>query len=183
MNRRRFLIWSGKLAALSWLLSSCSRHKQVKGGIIGADASTGHLLRDGYKGENVEIYQKDTIIIGGGVSGLTAARYLKQANLDVELLELEKHVGGNAAFGNNELSSFPWGAHYIPVPNNDLQEYLDFLEQCEIITGRDGNGLPVYNELFLCYDPQERLYINGKWQDGLIPQFGVPDNELNHVYS
>jgi hypothetical protein len=31
--------------------------------------------------------------------------------------------------------------------------------------------LPVYNETHLCFDPQERLYINGRWQDGIIPKF------------
>jgi len=36
---------------------------------------------------------------------------------------------------------------------------------------------PVYDERYLCHAPQERLYSNGYWQDGLWPTLGVPQAE------
>ncbi|HCL04853.1 MAG TPA: FAD-dependent oxidoreductase, partial [Chitinophagaceae bacterium] len=64
-----------------------------------------------------------------------------------------------------------------PIPNNNLTEYLSFLEDVGVITGYNDEGLPVYNEHYLCFDPEERLFINGSWQEGLVPHFGVPDQE------
>jgi predicted NAD/FAD-dependent oxidoreductase len=122
------------------------------------------------------------VIVGGGVSGLSAARWLKNEGVDnFVILDLEKTMGGNAVNGKNDVSSFPWGAHYIPTPNNNLTEYLSFLEESKVITGYDEAGLPVYNDYYLCSDPQERLYINGEWQDGLIPHAGVPDKDKQQI--
>ncbi|MFT3932238.1 MAG: hypothetical protein QM726_01380 [Chitinophagaceae bacterium] len=50
-----------------------------------------------------------------------------------------------------------------------------------MIVSTDTSGLPVYNEDYLCFDPEERLYINGKWQDGLVPHFGLPANDRQQI--
>lgn len=173
------------LSAASGLMQQCrfvGKHS-ARGKISGANSSVGHLLRDPaiLAQEPSETIYTETVIIGGGVSGLAAARRLRQNDHpDFLLLELDKETGGNAASGKNEISTYPMGAHYIPLPNNNLKEYLLFLEECNVITGYE-NNLPVINELYLCFDPQERLYINGYWQEGIIPHFGVPDDELLQV--
>ena len=38
---------------------------------------------------------KSVAIIGGGISGLSAAKYLLEANANVTLLEKENRLGGN----------------------------------------------------------------------------------------
>lgn len=182
MNRRSFIALSAGLTALSSWILSCKPGRKIKGRIVGASAAMGHFIRDKQFPAPTNISQKDIVIIGGGISGLSAARYLRQNKIsNWILLELEDHTGGNAAYGQNELSRYPWGAHYIPIPNNDLQEYLQFLEDSNVITGRNETGLPVYNDLYLCFDPQERLYINGRWQDGLVPHYGVPSPQLKQI--
>lgn len=182
MDRRTFIQWGAGLTGLSSFLISCGEQRVIPGKIIGANAARGHLLRDQRMGHASTFVNKEVVIIGGGISGLSAARWLRNKGVkEVVLLELEDHIGGNAFHDHNILSAYPWGAHYIPVPNNDLKEYLDFLTECEVIVNRDPGGLPIYNELSLCFDPQERLYINGRWQEGLIPQFGVPSEELQHL--
>ncbi|MGC4100235.1 FAD-dependent oxidoreductase [Ferruginibacter sp.] len=93
----------------------------------------------------------------------------------------EKEVGGNAKSGANEISAFPWGAHYVPIPNNDLTAYIDFLDECGIIKSRGENNLPEYKEEYLCFDPEERLFINGRWQDGLVPHFGLPAKDIAQI--
>jgi hypothetical protein len=181
MHRRKFLRIISALTAGSSMLPSC-RRSLVKGRIVGASAEVGHLLRHKDFGEPVTIIEKDCIILGAGVSGLSAARRLYQSGRkDLLVLELEKAVGGNSCSGGNELSPYPWGAHYVPVPNNNLTEYLDFLEECGAIEGISPGGLPVYNELYLCFDPQERLFINGRWQEGLVPEYGLQEEDKNQV--
>ncbi|HYH15242.1 MAG TPA: FAD-dependent oxidoreductase [Flavisolibacter sp.] len=183
MNRRDFIQDSLALIGLTAAFASCQqKEKAIKGKIMGASAHVGHMLRDASFTTPAETIQKDIVIVGGGVSGLSAARFLqKQGVKDFLLLDLEENVGGNAASGNNVVSAFPWGAHYIPIPNNSLQEYQDFLTEVGVITGRNQQGLPIYNEYHLCFDPQERLYINGRWQEGLIPHLGVPEADQKQI--
>lgn len=185
MNRRRFILNLSAFAGTGMLLQSCGTpsRKQVPGEIVGASASVGHLLRDGrIGGEPEHAGSTDVVIVGGGVSGLSAARWLQKHKINnFVLFDLEKHAGGNTASGQNKICAYPWGAHYIPIPNNDLTEYLAFLQECNVITGYNEQQLPVYNEYHLCFAPEERLYINGIWQHGLVPHNGVPPAEQQQI--
>ena len=89
------------------------------------------------------------------------------------LLELESRVGGNAISGRNAVSAYPWGAHYVPIAGSDAIEVRQLFEELGIITGKDSNGSPIYDEEYLCADPMERLFIHGRWQEGFVPQLGV----------
>lgn len=175
MDRKKFIQVSAGLAGLGGMLYGCNRPRKISGKMAGTGEERGHFLRDKKAGSPVSITEKQFVIVGGGISGLAAAWQLKRTgNTDFVLLELEPHTGGNAASGRNALSAYPWGAHYIPIPNNNLADYHGFLQSCNVITGYN-SGIPVYNEQYLCFDPQERLYINGRWQDGLVPHYGIPD--------
>ena len=113
------------------------------------------------------------LIVGGGISGLSAARHLKQKGIsDFLLIELEDHLGGNSSNGENAYSKFPLAAHYLPLPNVQDKELLRFLHEAQIITTFDEKGLPVFDEEQLCFAPEERLYYKNTWQEGLIPRYG-----------
>ncbi|TCZ65686.1 flavin monoamine oxidase family protein [Flaviaesturariibacter aridisoli] len=180
-SRRDFLRLSLGLLGLA----SCGTRGAgpVPGSIVGANAAVGHLLRDTKAPPHAAGYQDvDVLIVGAGVSGLSAARALHRGGTtDLLVLDLEDEAGGNARGGRNSVSAYPWGAHYVPTPNNDLQEYLVFLQEAGVVTGFAANGLPQYNEYHLCFDPQERLFINGRWQEGLVPHFGLGANDLREV--
>ncbi|MEI8171301.1 MAG: hypothetical protein WCG50_16650, partial [Rhodoferax sp.] len=70
----------------------------------------------------------------------------------------------------------PLGAHYLPVPSNDAPEVQDLLE--ELGLRRRIAGRWEYDERHLCHSPQERLFINGAWQEGLLPVQGVGRDTL-----
>lgn len=182
MNRRYFIQLTVTFGALGAFFSSCKLQKKIKGKIKGASAHIGHMLRDKNFTEPVSVMQKKIVIVGGGVSGLSAAYHLQKAGFtDFLLLDLQEKTGGNSTYDSNNISAFPWGAHYVPIPNNSLVEYQQFLKEADVITGYTADGLPIYNELYLCFDPEERLYINGQWQEGLVPHFGVPPDEQKQI--
>lgn len=181
MNRKEFLQAAAVLSGFGLLQAACKNTNTIKGEIVGANATVGHLLRSQEKFTPSQIIFIDTVIVGGGVSGLSAARWLhKSKHTNFVLFELDKNVGGNAAYGSNNLSNYPWGAHYIPLPNNDLEEYLSFLKEANCITGFK-NELPIYNEEHLCAEPQERLFINGVWQHGLVPNYGLAEEDKKQI--
>jgi monoamine oxidase len=184
MNRRNFIKDATAVITAGSVLQQCTlvNNQTIKGKIVGANSTTGHLLRETQHLVSTNTITTGTVIIGGGISGLSAARLLwKNGHKDFKLLELDAEIGGNTASGKNDVSAYPWGAHYVPIPNNDLKEFLNFLEECQVITGYNETGLPLINEFYLCFEPQERLYINGHWQEGLVPDFGVPPDEQKQI--
>ncbi len=183
-SRKDFL----KLASLaigSSYLTSCNL---VKGDRIipthfaGANSKTGHLLRENKFPSPTTKLTVDTVIVGGGISGLSAARNLLNNHFtDFVLLELDNTTGGNAKGGKNAVSEYPYGAHYLPVPNEHFTDLLDFLKEHNIVTGFDSKGLPIYNDYYLCAEPQERLHYKGMWQEGLPPKNGMSETERKEL--
>jgi hypothetical protein len=143
------------------------------GALGGADLARGHRLRDGGFPAPSAFEDVDLVIAGGGVAGLSAGWRLNDAGFTrFKLLELEDQVGGNARSGRNAVSAYPLGAHYLPVANREARALQHLLRQLGMITG-DADGAPVYDPEQLCADLQERLFWQGRWQDGLIPRSGI----------
>ena len=102
------------------------------------------------------------------MAGLNAAWHLdKRGFHDFVLLEMERQAGGNSRWGENEISKFPWAAHYVPVPAKGESLARELFEELGVF--RDGK----WDERVLCFDPQERLFINGHWQEGIEPEDGA----------
>ncbi|WP_266368298.1 FAD-dependent oxidoreductase [Tellurirhabdus rosea] len=186
---RRFFLKQAALAAGVLLagpagLSSCQpATAHIRGGLKGPSHAAGHLLRniarlpvpDGFSDTHV-------LIIGGGIAGLSARRWLhRQGVRDVLLVELEEAVGGNSRGDETPTAAHPWGAHYLPVLDLRNRELLQFLEECGSLTGFDPDQKPIYNEYHLCHDPEERLFINGFWQEGLVPETGLSEDEKAQI--
>jgi hypothetical protein len=183
VSRRDFLLQSMAVTtglALSQTISSCQSTPNIKGGIMGANATLGHKLRLPQLEKATKSISHDVVIIGGGIAGLSAARQLKKSGIDFVLMELENRAGGNSISGENSVSPYPWGAHYLPLPNLSNKELLEFLQEVNVITSFE-NGIPVFNDLYLCFDPKERLYLNEHWQEGIIPHDGVPQKDQQEI--
>jgi len=170
--RRTFVVGAALTGAAA--LAGCTRESVMEGAIVGPNRAVGHRLREGTlpvpgRRERVEV-----MIVGGGIAGLAAARELGRASIgETVLVELEGELGGNSSWGQSGRIPHPWGAHYVPLPGRDAPEILALFEELGVITGRDATGRPIYREEYLCHDPNERLFLHGRWQEGLIPHLGV----------
>ncbi|EHL24767.1 twin-arginine translocation pathway signal protein [Acidovorax sp. NO-1] len=182
MQRRHFLATAAASAAMGVLLPGCERApRALQGRFTGIDMARGHQLRDWLQTGNLPaptvVRRAPVIIAGGGVAGLAAARSLRLAGVnDFALLELEDTAGGNSRGGVVSGIACPLGAHYLPVPGDDAREVQDLLE--ELGLRRRVAGRWQYDERHLCHSPQERLFFDGEWQEGLLPVQGVGEATL-----
>ena len=172
VKRRDFLLAS----SFAFALNGCNKPLQIEGGFIGAAMERGHLLRQPQPQRTpAKTHRTRVLIAGGGVAGLAAARALRLRGMhDFALLELEDSAGGNSRAGAVNGMACPLGAHYLPVPdaaNPDAQHVQNLLE--ELGVARRVAGRWLYDEKVLCHSPQERLFINGQWQAGLLPVHDV----------
>ena len=169
------------LAAAALPLIGCEPHRRPHwtGGWVGASHERGHRLRDLGKSGRLPapavLRQAAVLVVGGGVAGLACARELAAAGIDdVQVLELEDTAGGNSR--GHRLAGFdcPLGAHYLPVPasghDTGLHALLESFGLC-----RHEHGRWVFDERHLCHSPQERLFFNGHWHEGLLP---LPDGDV-----
>ena len=143
--------------------------RTVTGGFVNDSFPLGHRLRDraAFRAPAQQL-RVPIVIVGGGMAGLSAAWHLdKRGFRDFVLLEMERQAGGNSRWGENEISRFPWAAHYVPVPAKGESLARELFEELGVF--RDGK----WDERALCFDPQERLFINGHWQEGIEPEDGA----------
>ena len=162
-------------------LTGCSpaaKHPLPPGDLLGMNHALGHRLRDGGFPPPSETRKTGVLIVGGGISGLSAAWKLANAAVDdFLLLEMESEVGGNSRAGQSQLVAYPWGAHYLPLPTREAVHVRDLLAELGVLQGDPAALRPIYDERYLCATPQERVYRNGFWEEGLLPHRGLDTAE------
>jgi glycine/D-amino acid oxidase-like deaminating enzyme len=166
LNRRGFLS-----AGLIGLTAKAER--RIEGSFVNEAWPLGHRLRD-HAGFRTPVRQVRVpiVIVGGGIAGLSAAWRLDKLGFrDFVLLEMEPQAGGNSRWGENEITRFPWAAHYVPVPSRRPSLARELLEELGVL--RDGK----WDERALCFAPQERLFLHGRWQEGIEPELGMTQTD------
>ncbi len=179
LKRRALLAAAAGLPALA----ACRRapdEPRYDGGWVGTSPERGHRLRDARSGSlpaAAVTRRAQVLIVGAGVAGLACARALAQRGVaDVHLVDLEDTAGGNARGHRIAGMDCPLGAHYLPVPGEAAIEVVELLE--ELGLSRVEHGRRRYDERHLCHSPQERLYVNGQWHEGLLPVADQPEATL-----
>ncbi|MBI4537541.1 MAG: FAD-dependent oxidoreductase [candidate division NC10 bacterium] len=183
VSRRDLLIGSLTLAGgqlAGWGRTSAAAADGAAGRIVGTSCREGHLLLGGFAFPRATRTERaSVVIVGGGVAGLAAARRLRRAGFrDFLVVELEETVGGNARAGRTEVTAFPWGSHYLPLPGPETREVKRLLFELGVIERFDRRGRPTYDERHLAHAPQERLFIHGRWQSGIYPWTGATARDL-----
>lgn len=85
------------------------------------------------------------------------------------LLEMQESAGGNARSGQNAVSRYPWGAHYVPVPGHEATHVRALFRELGVLS-ESGD----WDERTLCHSPQERIWQHGQWHGGLEPFDALP---------
>lgn len=173
MKRRGFL---GACSALPLL--ACSRPPDPRplppGTLGGADLALGHRLRQRAFPAPDQTRRIDTLIVGAGIGGLSAAWWLqRQGYGDFLLAELEATPGGNARAEGNEVTRFPLGAHYLPLPGPKALYVRLLLADLGVLEGDPEALRSRYDERYLCHAPRERVWFDGIWEEGLLPRRGA----------
>jgi len=171
LTRRNFL---GAAATAPAILSGCVKpdawRTRVDGRWVGDNAVLGHRVRDAraQPPTGARARRCDVLVVGSGIAGLSAARALQRAGItDFAVLELEDEPGGNSRGHAMHGLRCPLGAHYLPLPGPAAADIQDWL--VEIGLAQQTAGGLKWDERQLCHSPQERLYFNGRWQEGLLP--------------
>src|SRR5689334_10657569 len=115
-GRREFLAAGAALIA-----AGCTSTEATPGGeLFSTNHALGHRMRDGALPMPGETRRARVVVVGAGVAGLSAAWRLRRAGFDeLVVLELESEPGGNARWGRNAVSAYPWGAHYVTLPTRE----------------------------------------------------------------
>ena len=165
-SRRKFL--QSASAALVGL-SIKGGYPAIAGSFVNDSFHLGHQLRDRVNfPQPKQIVKRSVVIVGGGIAGLSAAwRLHKKGLTDFVLLEMNDQAGGNSRWGENEITAYPWAAHYVPVPGRKAIYVRELFEDIGVLK----NGQ--WEERYLCFTPQERLFLYGRWQDGIEPAIGL----------
>ncbi len=182
-SRREFL--TAVLGSpFAWAACTKKKNKRSFGGrLLGTSEREGHELLRGAVvssvGSSLEEQHAKVIIVGGGIAGLSAGwRLIREGIDDFLILELEPRLGGTSAYGVNATCSFPWAAHYICTPTIENRALVRLLDELGVVEKITANGRIVWSETALCRAPQERIFFQGYWYEGLYPIVGASKKDL-----
>ncbi|MDQ6758326.1 MAG: FAD-dependent oxidoreductase, partial [Acidobacteriota bacterium] len=143
--------------------------RRIEGSFVNESFPLGHRLRDRkqFRAPSRQV-RTPIVIVGGGMAGLSAAWRLDKLGFrDFVVLEMEPQAGGNSRWGENEFTRYPWAAHYVPVPAKGESLARELFEELGVL--QDGK----WSDRALCFAPQERLFLYGRWQEGIEPEAGM----------
>ncbi|MFL2801201.1 MAG: flavin monoamine oxidase family protein [Paracoccaceae bacterium] len=90
-------------------------------------------------GSNQNLAGKNVIVIGAGISGLSAASTLKQQGANVIILEAKNYIGGRIKTNRSLGSPFEYGAGWIhgPSKENPIRNLADRTNSSLFVTDDD----------------------------------------------
>lgn len=182
LNRRELI--TGLLGTQVAQLVGCARPSlPPEGKLFRTRFELGHQIRD--KQTIPATTKKESVgvaIVGGGMAGLSAGWRFKQSGFDdFVILELEDEAGGTAKSGSKGSFQFPWGAHYVPAPLPDNHGLIRLFDEIGIVDRILEDGTPVIGEQYLCREPEERVFYDGCWHEGLYPYLGASERDLTQL--
>ncbi|SCK12732.1 NAD(P)/FAD-dependent oxidoreductase [Vogesella sp. LIG4] len=172
MRRRDFLQRAAMLAGLP-LATACQRILSfgLPLEVSRPGMAQGHRLRDAQVLPSPRATrQTGVVIVGSGAAGLFAAWRLRRAGFNDFVVLNGPEPDGNAAGGRFDSWAYPTGAHYLPLPSRESVHVRELLAEMGVIEDAPFSERPRFDERVLVHAPDERLWRDGQWQYGLMPQ-------------
>jgi protoporphyrinogen oxidase len=170
MIRREFIRLS-TLAILPLIASCRADHKAHYDILVSSDMPIGHLSFSAGRFPLMRTISHETLIVGGGISGLAAASALRDH--DFVLCELSNEPGGTSGSIVIDGNRFAQGAHYdLAYPDYFGEEVLSFLDHLGIIQFNSFNSLWEFRDKQFLINPahESRCLSRGKYRNDVIPE-------------
>ena len=172
MDRRKFLKSTTAAISLPFWLQGCDFFVSNDFPIhVHSDYATGHLVMQSQSWEKRSGDKVETIIVGGGLAGLSSALRLK--NQDFKLFELSSRFGGTSSATEHAGISFSQGAHYdMAYPDTYGKEVLSVLEQINAIQYQPWNKSWSFTDRqhIIPKTRRQQCFEKGKWRKEVIEE-------------
>jgi hypothetical protein len=176
MKRRSFVLGGGIAGAAAASGVGFWRWQEIDTRVLYPGRDMGHRLRDtkpaDWPAPSAE-YTTDVAIVGSGIAGLTTAWRLAREGHTRFALVTGPEPHGNAASGTAQVGAerlrYPTGAHYLPLPSLESTHVRTMLAAFGVLIDGERSEAPTYDERVLVHAPDERLFRDGRWQEGLVP--------------
>lgn len=172
ITRRYFMQLSALSAA--GLVIGCGRSKKPRYHFpvsIHSDYNAGHMLMKTATWPVSSEISTDVAIVGGGISGLSAAASL-EGKKEYLLFELSDTLGGTSSAGRYAGISFSQGAHYdLAYPQHYGQQTLHLLNKLRVIEFNNKNKLWEFTDKKYLIEKnwQEQCRVGNELHDGVLP--------------
>ena len=176
MKRRSFVLGAGIAGAAAASAAGFWRWQEIDARVLYPGRDIGHRLRDTKPSEwpaPSADYTTDVAIIGSGIAGLTTAWRLAREGHTRFVLVTGPEPHGNAASGATTVGAerlrYPTGAHYLPLPSMESTHVRTMLAEFGVLLDGEHGDTPTYDERALVHAPDERLFRDGRWHEGIVP--------------
>jgi hypothetical protein len=168
------------LGALAPALGGCARRPFWVPPPVAVDApgrEIGHALRERWKAaapsysdwRSAPERRVDVAIVGSGIAGLGCAWALHRAGVRDAWVLAGPDPLGNAAGASLAGTGCPTGAHYLPLPSLESTHVRALLADAGVLREGESDEAPLYDERALVHAPSHRLWVDGRWQPGPLP--------------
>lgn len=168
-SRREFL--QSASAALIGL--SLKGDRPIAGSFVNDAFPLGHRLRDHASFPAAKQTVKvPIVIVGGGIAGLSAAWASPEERIyGFRFTGSERSGGRQFEVGRERYYRLPVGGALCARARPESSYVRELFEDLEVLK----NGQ--WEERYLCFAPQERLFLYGRWQEGIEPAIGLNEKD------
>ena len=175
--KRRFFLKLSTASILPFFGVSCNPGSRDSFEIsVRSDMKFGHTLFEGQDYTSGPNAHTETLIVGGGVAGITAA--YKLGGSDFVLCELSDTLGGTSAALDIGEGLYAQGAHYdLAYPEYYGQETLSLLQNLGLIQWNEFNRSWDFTEkqFLISKKNESRCYDNGHFRESVLPDGNTKD--------
>ncbi len=137
--------------------------------------------------KDIRIFMKQALIIGAGISGITAGRILAENNYEVTILEKREHIGGNVYdYYEDNILIHKYGPHLfhtkLPQVAEFIKRFSEFFPYEHRVLGEiQGKLVPIpfnFKSIDMLFSIEEATHLKQALKQAYPEKESVPVMEL-----